>query len=32
VPSQSQAGVSQSKKTGEKAEKLKIETEEEIAA
>ena len=32
VPAQSQAGVSQSEKTGAKADKLKVETEEEIAA
>ncbi len=32
VPAQSQAAVSQSKKTGAKADKLKAETEEEIAA
>jgi hypothetical protein len=32
VPAQSQAGVSQLEKTGAKAGKLKVETEEEIAA
>ena len=32
VPAQSQAAVSQSEKTGVKADKLKVETEEEIAA